>query len=98
MGKVVWYGFSMCAESRLEGSWSVKECWRTPDRSLTNTAPIGYLSTPSSVMPAKRAPGGAFGPKESGAHTYFRWEWVLRRDPEACKPGYRRKGVCRPMG
>jgi hypothetical protein len=34
MEKVVWSGCCMCAESRLEGSWSVKECWRTPGPEL----------------------------------------------------------------
>lgn len=52
-------------------------------RSLTNTAPIGYLSTPSSAMQAKRAPGG-FRTKRIRGTRIVRWKWVLKRDPEAC--------------
>lgn len=59
-GGVVW--LRMCAESRVEVMQarekleSVRNAGVTPDRSLTNTAPIARLSTPSSVMQAKRAP------------------------------------------
>jgi hypothetical protein len=71
MGKVVWSGLYVCrkksrghAGSREVGVF--RNAGVTPGRSLTNTAPIACLSTPSSVMQAKRAPDGPSGPKTPG--------------------------------
>jgi hypothetical protein len=85
-GGVVWVVCVQKAESRscrLERSWSVRNAGVTPGRSLTNTAPIACLATPSSVMQAKRAPDGLSDQKDPG-HTLLYGKWVLRRGPEAC--------------
>jgi hypothetical protein len=58
MEKVVWSGLYVCRkQSRGHAgsreSWSVRNAGVTPGRSLTNTAPMACLSTPSSAMQAK---------------------------------------------
>ena len=65
----------MCAESRVKvmqarEKLEVSGMLALPQgRSLTNTAPIACLPTPSSVMQAKRAPDGLSDQKTPG-HTY----------------------------